>query len=184
MTNIRMEAKQFLLQPKSFIVRQILNLEKFMDISIARATPGDASEILALQKLAYQSEAELNDDWTIPPLTQTLPEIVSEIETKIFLKAVCEDRIIGSVRAALDSGTCQVGRLIVHPDYQRKGIGTRLMRRIEMAFSHAERFELFTGIKSSNNIRLYRKLGYREFREEDLSPKVRLVFMEKRRLRA
>jgi ribosomal protein S18 acetylase RimI-like enzyme len=152
-----------------------------MDFSIVQASPDDASEILALQKMAYQSEARLNDDWTIPPLTQTLPEIVSEFEAKVFLKAVCANKIIGSVRATFDSGTCQVGRLIVHPDYQRKGIGTLLMCGIETAFSRAERFELFTGIKSINNIRLYQRLGYREYREEDLSPNVRIVFMEKRR---
>ncbi|MFZ3147462.1 MAG: GNAT family N-acetyltransferase [Methanothrix sp.] len=151
-----------------------------MDISIDRASIDDAAEILALQKPAYQSEARLNDDWTIPPLTQTLPEIMSEFETKVFLKAMCVDKIIGSVRAALDSGTCQVGRLIVHPDYQGKGIGTMLMNRIEAAFPYAERFELFTGTKSIHNIRFYRRLGYRECREEELSPKVRLLFMEKR----
>ena len=62
-----------------------------------------------------------------------------------------------------------------------KGIGTLIMGKIEAAFPHAERFELFTGIRSTNNIRLYQRLGYREYREEDLSPNVRIVFMEKRR---
>lgn len=152
-----------------------------MDIFIVQASPDDAGEILALQKIAYQSEAKLNDDWTLPPLTETLPEIISEFETKVFLKAVRADRIIGSLRASMDCGTCLVGRLIVHPDYQGKGIGTSLIGRIETAFSSAERFELFTGTKSIHNIRLYQRLGYREYREEDLSPKVRLVFMEKRR---
>jgi GNAT superfamily N-acetyltransferase len=151
-----------------------------MDISIVQASPVDAPEILALQKVAYQSEARLNDDWTIPPLTQTLLESEAEYETKIFLKAVCAGRIIGSVRASLNSGTCLIGRLIVHPDYQGNGIGTLLMGRIETVFSRAERFELFTGSKSVDNIRFYQRLGYREYREEDLSPKVRLVFMEKR----
>lgn len=151
-----------------------------MDFFIVEANPDDAGEILALQKMAYQSEAKLNDDWTLPPLTETLPEIISEFETKVFLKAVCGDKIIGSVRATLDCGTCQVGRLIVHPDYQGKGIGTSLMERIETVFSRAERFELFTGTKSIRNIRFYQRLGYREFRLGDLSPRVQLVFMEKR----
>lgn len=152
-----------------------------MDIPIVQANPVDAAEILSLQKLAYQSEAGLNDDWTIPPLTQTLSEIEREFETKVFLKSEYGGRIIGSVRASMDSGTCLIGRLIVHPDFQGKGIGTLLMGKIETVFSHAERFELFTGTKSIDNIRLYKRLGYNECRHEDLSQKVRLVFMEKRR---
>lgn len=150
-----------------------------MDISIIQAEAKDAADILALQKVAYQGEAKLNNDWTIPPLTQTLPEIEAEFETKIFLKAVNRDKIIGSVRAFLDSGTCHIGRLIVFPEYQGKGIGTRMMEKIEAAFPNAKRFELFTGTKSAHNIRLYKRLGYRECREMDLSPKVRLVFLEK-----
>ncbi|MDD2754942.1 MAG: GNAT family N-acetyltransferase [Methanothrix sp.] len=159
----------------------LISCGKCQDIFIVPASPDDAGEILELQKKAYQSEAKLNDDWTLPPLTQTLPEIISEFETKVFLKAVCTNKIIGSVRATLDSGTCQVGRLIVHPDYQGKGIGTSLMSRIEATFSQAKRFELFTGTNSINNIHLYQRLGYRELCEEDLSPRVRLVFMEKLR---
>ena len=111
----------------------------------------------------------------------SIPEIQAEFDSKTFLKAVHGARIVGSVRASLQGGTCAVGRLIVHPDYRGKGIGTRLMSRIETVFAEAARFELFTGDKSRDNIRLYRKLGYRECREENLSPRVRLVFMEKRR---
>ena len=87
-----------------------------MDISIVQTSPDDAGEILVLQKITNQSGVKLNDGCTIPPLTETLPEIMSEFETKVFLKAICADKIIGSVRATLDSGTCQIGRLIVHPD--------------------------------------------------------------------
>jgi ribosomal protein S18 acetylase RimI-like enzyme len=100
---------------------------------------------------------------------------------KVFLKAVDETRIVGSVRGSLSSGTCSIGRLIVHPAYQRKGIGTMLMKSMEKTFSGAERFELFTGTKSIDNIRLYRRLGYEIFGEEDLSSEVRLVFMVKSR---
>ncbi len=150
-----------------------------MNIRITPASIDDASEILALQRLAYQSEAKLNGDWTIPPLTQTLAEIHAEFTAKLFLKAVWEGKIIGSVRGSLGSGACSIGRLIVHPDYQGRGIGTALMESMEMAFPGAKRFELFTGTKSIDNIRLYQKLGYEGYREEDLSSRVRLIFMEK-----
>jgi hypothetical protein len=63
-----------------------------MDIFAVQTSPDDADEILALQKMAYQSEAKLNDEWIISPLTETLPEIMSEFETKVFLKAVCADK--------------------------------------------------------------------------------------------
>jgi ribosomal protein S18 acetylase RimI-like enzyme len=150
-----------------------------MDIRTDQASFEDATEILALQKIAYEKEATLYDDWNIPPLTQSLSEIQKEFKESIVIKAIVGAKIIGSVRASLDSDLCKIGRLIVHPEYQRKGIGSLLMKTIERQFPNAKRFELFTGTKSIDNIRLYRKLGYVECRQQDLSPKVRVVFMEK-----
>ncbi len=42
---------------------------------IAAATVDDAEIILALQRLAYQSEAAIYDDFTLPPLIETLEEL-------------------------------------------------------------------------------------------------------------
>jgi ribosomal protein S18 acetylase RimI-like enzyme len=83
------------------------------------------------------------------------------------------------VRARLDDGTCHVGRLVVHPRLQRRGLGTRLMREIEASYPDARRYELFTGHLSAANLRLYRRLGYQEFREDAVSPALRLVYLEK-----
>jgi len=150
-----------------------------MDIEILLGDITDADEILALQKLAYQSEAALYQDWSIPPLTQSIEEIKSEFSTKTFLKAYLNSKLVGSVRVSFNRGTCFVGRLIVHPGHQKKGIGTKLMETIEKKFPSTERFELFTGSRSEGNIRLYEKLGYRIFRKERLSAKAVLVFMVK-----
>jgi Predicted acetyltransferase len=148
---------------------------------ILRADISDAAEILALQRVAYQSEAVIYDDWTIPPLTQTLSDIKEEFDEMTFLKACDSGRLIGSVRASTHDGTCDIGRLIVHPEFQHKGIGTRLMLGIETEFPSERRFQLFTGSRSEGNIRLYERLGYRIFRTDRLSPQVELVFMEKLR---
>lgn len=39
---------------------------------IEKATVSDAEEVLAFQKLAYRSEAEIYGDDRLPPLVQTL----------------------------------------------------------------------------------------------------------------
>ena len=150
-----------------------------MDIEILLADITNAADILALQRVAYQSEAELYQDWSIPPLTQSIEEITSEFSTKMFLEACLDGNLVGSVRVSLNQGTGFISRLIVHPEYQRRGIGTKLMKTIENRFPAIERFELFTGFRSESNIRLYEKLGYRILRQERLSAKVILVFMEK-----
>lgn len=146
---------------------------------IERAGIGDAPAILALQKLAYESEARLYGDWSLPPLTQSLESLREEFVASCVLKAVDGSRLVGSVRAREVDGACHVGRLIVTPDMQGCGLGTCLMRSVEAAFPAARRFELFTGSRSEGNIRLYERLGYRRLREQVLSPAVTLVFMEK-----
>ena len=147
--------------------------------SIVQAELTDAPEILALQKVAYASEARLYDDWSIPPLTQTLTSLEAEFRTHTILKAVVAQRLVGSVRAVCRQGVCAIGRLAVHPEFQGRGIGSALLRAAEAASGGATRFELFTGSRSEANIRLYQRHGYSIVRTEVLSPSVSLVFLEK-----
>ena len=51
------------------------------EITIGCAAVEDAAEILAVQQAAYQSEAKMYQDWSIPPLTQTLAELQQELAT-------------------------------------------------------------------------------------------------------
>lgn len=145
---------------------------------IERATTNDSEEILELQKLAFESQAEIYDDYSLPPLTQSLEDLLAEFKNRYFLKISIDGRIIGSVRAQMKQDTCYVEKLIVHPDYQNQGFGTMLMKEIEGHFRHARRFELFTGHKSEKSIYLYRKLGYRIFENEVINEKLTLLHME------
>ena len=148
-------------------------------VIVQPAELADAAVILELQKLAYHEEAAIYDEFGIPPLTQTLDGMRADLDRQTCLKATVDGRVVGSVRAYLSEGTCFVGRLIVHPDIQNRGIGTRLMNEIEHLFSHAARFELFTGHLSQRNLYLYDKLGYRPFKQERISDALTLVYLEK-----
>jgi ribosomal protein S18 acetylase RimI-like enzyme len=154
-------------------------MEPSARIVVEKATLDDAEEILALQKLAYVSEAEIIDDFTIPPLHQTLDEIRCEFEHQVVLKVQRDNRILGSVRCYMEGGTCYIGKLIVHPDHQNRGLGTTLLQAAEGTFPTAERFELFTGERSAKNLHIYGKAGYRGFRSRVVSPKLTLVYLEK-----
>lgn len=150
-----------------------------MNHKILRVDLSDAEEILKLQKLAYQREAERYNNYNIPPLKQTINEIKEQFKTHIFLKAVSEGKIIGTVRAYEENGTCYVGRLAVHPNMQNQGIGTALMREIEKCYK-PERFELFVGSKSDKNIHLYQKLGYYIYETNEYEcGDIEIFYMEK-----
>lgn len=155
-----------------------------LGVQIHLATRADVPTILQLQKLAYQSEARLYNDWTLPPLKETVTQLQREFDIATVLKATLQGVLVGAVRAQLSKGRCTVGRLIVRPDLQSKGIGRALMQRIEAEFAAAEWFDLFTGSRSLRNIRFYESLGYRSFRTQSLSDKVTLTWMEKRSMPA
>lgn len=149
------------------------------DPRVLTTDQSDLPKILELQYLAYQSEAALFDDYNIQPLTETLEELEEEYRRGLVLKMVTEDgKIIGSVRSYSADGTTYIGKLMVHPDFQHRGLGTLLIHKIEEASSDA-RYELFTSTRSVNNIRLYERLGYKKFKEEHATDEIVFVYLEK-----
>jgi ribosomal protein S18 acetylase RimI-like enzyme len=152
-------------------------------VTISAASEHDAEQILKLQYLCYQSEAELYGDYTIEPLVQTLGDLRAELSRGPVLVARLGEEVVGSVRAAVDEdGTASVDKLIVHPRMQRHGLGGRLLRLIEARLAsdlEAKRYRLHTGHRSERNLRLYRKYGYAPVGTRQVSRRLSLVTMEK-----
>lgn len=150
-----------------------------MDKRICRASLEDLQEILELQYLAYQSEAELFRSKDIPPLKQTLDEVIDEYYEGIILKMVDDSgHIIGSVRAKEKKETVYIGKLMVHPQNRRHGYGMLLLSEIENCFPK-KRYELFTSTRNKDNIRLYQKAGYKIFNRKLMGEELQFVYLEK-----
>lgn len=146
-----------------------------------RADKSDVPEMLALQKVAYQSEAELYGDESLPALQQSLAEMEADFEKQVFLKAIVNGKIIGSIRGYSAEETAHLSRLVVHPYFIGRGIGTRLVNEIESLFPGVKRFEVYTGEKSTRNIHLMQKQGYQAFKTEPFTAGITWVYMQKER---
>jgi len=170
-----------------------------------RAERRDAPEILALQKVAYQSEAELYGDDSLPALQQTLEDLEKDFERRpareasvpdgraavdhpqdqsdriVFIKAVVNGKIIGSIRGYAIEDTAYLSRMTVHPYFRGRGIGRRLLQEIEQAFPQNRRFETKTGHQSKRNHFQLAKLGYSRYKTEPFNPTVTWVYFQKER---
>ncbi|CAM5464058.1 N-acetyltransferase OS=Streptomyces antimycoticus OX=68175 GN=SANT12839_077450 PE=4 SV=1 [Streptomyces antimycoticus] len=153
-----------------------------MSVTISAATADDAEQILKLQYLCYQGEAELYGDYSIEPLTQSLDDLRAE-RGGCVLVARLGAEVVGSVRGVVDDkGTAAIGKLIVHPRMQRHGLGGRLLAAIEERLTEeraAKRYRLFTGHRSEGNLRLYRRYGYAQVGTEEVNRRLSLVTLEK-----
>lgn len=157
------------------------------DLEVLPMTTADAGEVLTLQRAAYVTEAQLYRDAFLPALTQTLEELVDEIESGGGLVLRKNGRIIGAVRTRVVGGLLHIGRLIVAPDVQGQGLGSILMNAAEGEAAAtdedsplaADAAVLFTGKLSEANLRLYARRGYVETHREQLQSGVELVHMRK-----
>lgn len=146
---------------------------------ISKANREDLISILEIQKEAYQAEALLYDDYSIPPLTESPEDLKKAFTSQLILKAEIDNQLVGSVRTRQEENRCLIGRLSVNPKFQRQGIGSALLQACEGIFPDVMCCELFTGSKSTSNLRLYERLGYKPVREDVLSPQVTLVYLHK-----
>ena len=101
-------------------------------MKILKAEKKDLPEILQVQYAAFRKEAEEFNDFNIEPMTQTLEILEEEYKMRMFLKVLNDEgKIIASIRGYIENGTSYIGKTFVHPDYQGKGIGTKMIQTLE-----------------------------------------------------
>ena len=109
-------------------------------VEIQLAKYQDLGDILKLQLLAYKSEGQIYDDFRIPPLLQTEEEIKTEFSEKLFLKAIDEHGIIGSVRC-LSAMARALSNACGTPWPDWKGSRPEHHRRSKYRFSYCSDFQ-------------------------------------------
>jgi tRNA (guanine37-N1)-methyltransferase len=132
-------------------------------LDVALATAGDAPEVLTLTRACWAAEFARYGMFAAGE--ESVADVAAGFEEWQTWTFRADGRLVASVRGRIcpDQPTAwQLGRLMVAPDLQGRGLGRALL-----AFGEAQAppgttaYRLTTGGRSERNLRIYRKAGYR-----------------------
>lgn len=132
---------------------------------IVPAVRADVGELLTLQRACWVQEALDNDTLDIPALHESLAVVEASLDDWDYYVVRVEGRLVGAVRGRLTThgGTpaWDIGRVMVAPDLQGRGLGRLLLEHVQaVAPAETASYVLFTGARSVDNQRMYKKAGF------------------------
>jgi GNAT superfamily N-acetyltransferase len=151
------------------------------DLDIRPVSTDEAGELLTLRRAAFVTEAQQYGDPNIPPLTQTLDELVVDLQREdvVTLGGWDGHRLVGSIRVLVENKKATLGRFAVAPDLQGHGFGTQLLLAILPYLPDGiEEVWVFTGRDSVQNIAMYAKHGY-EHQHDQTAGDLTYAFLRK-----
>ncbi|REE78957.1 acetyltransferase (GNAT) family protein [Paenibacillus taihuensis] len=135
-------------------------------------------ELLNVQLLSYSVEARLIGFHDIPGLRDTALSLQACGEQ--FFGCWQGEALAGAISFKEENGCIDIHRLVVHPDFFRRGIGERLVKHVlDTCKQRADRFIVATGAANLPAKRLYTKLGFVEQREVEVAPGFFIAEFEK-----
>ena len=120
--------------------------------------PAIAGQIFSLQQEAYQVEAKLIGTRNIPPLMETIEQLMDCGET--FLGYFEQKELKGALSYKRKDREIVIYRMMVAPNHFRKGIAKSLLYHLEQGNSDAKEIFVSTGSQNLPAIRLYARLGF------------------------
>lgn len=114
------------------------------------------AEVFELQKKSYKIEADLIGTEEIPPLKETFEQLQGCGET--FIGCYIDGRLAGAVSYIKEGKVLDIHRMMVHPDFFRRGIAKKLIAQLEN-IRYSEML-VSTGAANTPAVGLYEKLGF------------------------
>lgn len=139
-------------------------------------------ELLRLQTTAYRLEAKLIGFDEIPPLADTVETLKRSNDTFYSYKTE-SGRLVGAIAVEEERpGELTLTRMMVHPEFFRRGIASRLIEHIFAIYSNFPVYIVSTGLRNEPAIRLYKRFGFVSFKREYVAPGVELTTMKREKI--
>jgi ribosomal protein S18 acetylase RimI-like enzyme len=115
----------------------------------------DEQAVIALWNLVLPDNAPHND-----PATSIRRKLA--VERDLFFVAVVDEGVVGTVMGGYDGHRGWIYSVAVHPDFQRRGIASTLLHKVEEALTLRGCPKVNLQVRTSNAevIAFYTKLGY------------------------
>lgn len=146
-------------------------------ITIERAAITDAEKLTEIKKRTFDEEAKRwlpNQDNIIdnniqPPGYSSIEMTKYMIKELEYFKVLQDKETIGGIIITISGKSFgRIDRIFVDPNYQGKGIGSRVINLVEEEFPYVRTWDLETSSRQINNHYFYEKMGYRTtFESED-----------------
>ncbi|RJE87502.1 GNAT family N-acetyltransferase [Paenibacillus sp. 1011MAR3C5] len=137
---------------------------------------GVAEQLLAVQLPAYRIEADIIGFWDIPPLRDTAETIMKSSET--FVGYRLDGALAGFISFEDEGDARDICRMVVHPDYFRRGIAKSLLAYVLEDAGKHKKVKVSTGAKNEPAIALYRSFGFVDAGAIEIAPEVKLALFE------
>lgn len=130
-----------------------------------------AQEVFALQRLAYQREAELIAYPDLPPLRESLQALLRCNEH--FLGWRVDGALLGALAYTADGSEFLICRLVVAPSALRRGIGRSLLCNL-IPLAGQRHIRVCTASRNAPALALYHEQGFALDREQTLADGLQL----------
>ncbi|MDZ5473514.1 GNAT family N-acetyltransferase [Bacillus sp. 31A1R] len=137
-----------------------------------------AKKVLQMQRDSYMVEAEWIGSTDIPPLKESLEELLSCGEQ--FIGYFEGEDLAGALAFKTNSTEVDIHRVMVHPNHFRKGIAKKLIQYIEN-LHHDKDMIVSTGAKNTPAIQLYLGLGFTKVGEIEVGNGIVISNFKKQR---
>jgi len=139
-----------------------------------------AEELWSLQHAAYRVEASLIGVSDLPPLRESVADLQACGE--LFWGCRTEDGEIAaavSVERGDEPGIMTICRVMVHPDYFRRGLASLLLSAVMEAHGPKTGWEVTAEARNQPAVSLYGKLGFKPEGTFSPAPGITMLRMRK-----
>ena len=143
------------------LLHKVINSKGASMLEVSRANQEDAVLISKCARLAYADECKKRKVVNLTPSYPSVSGVVRDIKNHIYYKITLENTIIGGLYlVSRERDTLEIEDFCIHPSYQNKGYGYKVLLHLERVHQNTRVWRLVTPIYSIGNQALYNKLGY------------------------